>query len=200
MKNLFFRCCFCLVTISILLSITACVPSVYVVTGIENYTPVDSPYGTVKYFLPLPDEPYEFLKAYSYTRGDYDYYELSDSGTYETAVLYMEYDEEIYEEAKSYAFQNLKLIEESISEYKQYTFMQNQRCPLEEQRIFFGYCDEKRILIFVGTYMSGPHEYQCSTLAEYLETYFPFYNWEDGKIERPDEGKTDDMNARETMG
>ena len=48
--------------------------------------------------------------------------------------------------------------------------------------------------------MSGPHEYQCSTLAEYLETYFPFYNWEDGKIERPDEGKTDDMNARETMG
>lgn len=189
MKRLFFKFCLCLITVLLCISTVSCTPSIYTVTGIENYKRSDSSYGTVRYFLPHCDEPDTFLKKFSYIRGDYDYYDamdggLLDGGAYETAILYMEYTEEIYEEAKTYAFQNLQLVEGSAREYKQYTFMQNQGCDFEDQRAFFGHCDEKRILIFIGTYMGGSYEYQYSTLAEYLETYFPFYNWEEGKIER----------------
>ena len=191
MKSFFKKLCLLLLTISLLLSTTSCLltlytltplPTRYTVTGIDNYRRSNSPYETTVFFL--PDEPYEFLKAYPYVRGDYDYYELLDNSAYETVILYVEYAKDSYDEAKSYAIQNLCLVEESVCEYKQYTFMQNERCPSEKQRMFFGYCDEKRLLVFIGTYMDGQYDYQYSTLAEYLETYFSFYNWEEGKIER----------------
>ena len=165
-------------------SISSCkaLDYVYAVTGIENYHEADSPYGTTA--LLLPNKQSEFLELYPYISGDYDYYEISDWYAYETAILYVEYDEEIYADAKSHALKTLPLDEKSIKKYKKYEFLQRSKVNHDEQRMFFGYCDEKRILIFVGTYMSGSYEYEYSTLAEYLETYFSFYNWEEGKIER----------------
>ena len=169
----------------LILSVLFCFAScsyVYTNSGIENFSVYDSEYGLNRYLIPE-----DFLNLFEYSDGGYDYYEKVGAHGYVTTLLYMEYDELTYNNAKEYALSGLDLVEESEEQYKNYMFLKRNSTLAQEDscyRFYFAYSDEDRILLAVGTYMSGTYAYQTSNLSEYLETYFSFYNFDDGEIER----------------
>ena len=163
---------------------------VYTKRGIENFSIYDSEYELNDYLIPK-----DFLKLFNYSDGGYDYYESLDVyGGYVTTLLYMQYDEETYRNAKEYALNHLELVEESEELYEGYVFFKRDVAfydtkgnETNTERFYFAYSDEQRILFAVGTHMSGPYVYKSDLVTDYLETYFSFYNFEEGKIERETE-------------
>ena len=163
--------------------------TLYTNGGIENFSINDSSYGLNRFLIPDG-----FLNLFDYSDGGYDYYESIGSYAYVTSLLYMQYDEETYRDAKEYALTHLELLEESGELYKDYVFFKRDVVIFDTkengestERFYFAYSDEQRILFAVGAHMSGPYMYKSELLTDYLETYFSFYNFEEGKIERETE-------------
>ena len=181
--------------ILISLCLTSCV---YRIQGIENFTPGDSTLE-ITYSL-LPEG---FLSMFPYERGDYDYYEIwfdpdNNFYSFESYLIYMVYDEETYIQAKEYFWGNMPVDTDHPEKYKNYVFMENIDHVYDHKgaKIYLGYSDEDRILLAVGTHMEIP--YTHTTIGEYMETYFPFYNFEEGKIERGS-NRTEKPNISETV-
>ena len=127
----------------------------------------------------LPDN---FFDLYPYVSGDFYAYEYSDDSCYATLILYAKYDEQNYEEAKSYVLENRPVKEESKEEYCGFTFYMRDLRPEDPTRAYFGFCNETRTILSMVTYRPGG----CSTVsvAEHAETYFDFFNFETVTIER----------------
>ena len=159
-------------------------------SGIENFSTEGCSFGLNRYLIPE-----DFLNLFEYSDGGYDYYCCVGSYAYVTTLLYMEYDEETYPNAKEYALNHLDLIEESEEVYQGYVFFRSAAVAFpnlenDGSRFYFAYSNDQRILLAIGTMMDGPNGYKSELLTDYLETYFSFYNFEEGKIERETETKS----------
>ena len=175
-------------TVFIIFGLSSCT-EIYTKSGIENFSIYGCSYGLNRYLIPK-----DFLNLFEYSDGGYDYYYCVGAYGYVTTLLYMQYDEDIYHKAKEYALDHLEFVEESEELYKDYVFFKRdvvifgtEENEEKTERFYFAYSDEQRILLAVGTYMSGTHRYKSDLLTDYLETYFSFYNFEEGKIERETE-------------
>lgn len=170
--------CFLLLILLIFI-MSSCGDNLYVNSGIENFSIHDSEYGLNTFLFPL-----NFMDLYDYSDGGYDYYEKFG---YATSLVFMQYEESVYNEAKEYALQELELVEKSEETYKGYVFLKRNGVfddPKEEYRFYFAYSDEQRILLAVATYMDYSYPYKSTSLTDYLNTYFSFYNFENGRIEK----------------
>ena len=110
--------------------------------------------------------------------------------------MYVKYTDEVYDEAKEYALSNMELFQAPLGTYCEYTFFERNMdlyyTDIENDngiRVVFAYSDEQHILLFTGIYDStqSANSYNPLPLEEYVTTYFPFYNFEEGKIERETE-------------
>ena len=181
MKRLILSVCSLLLSLSILIWLPSCTYTV-TVDGIENFSREDSESSLTRFLIPD-----NFLDMFSYIEGDYAYYDdLSYSGAYETAILYMNYDKEVYDAAKEYALDNLEFMEDVEEFYNEFVFHQRliSSDSHKNKRCFFAYSDEQRILLAVGTHITLEEGYNYSSVEDFFDTYFPFYNFETGKIER----------------
>ena len=188
MKKIIFILVLCLLTIQF----TACSESVYYKSGIENFHVADSSVSLNDLVIPR-----DFLKTYPYIDGGYDYYEYEGwHCSYSSTFLYMKYDEATYLKAKEYILENLPLECDASQDYKGYTFFiqkTNDRVSNQNRyRFYFAHNDVDKTLLAMGTFVimtssDGQEKYENLTLNEYLNTYFSFYNFEEGKIERETE-------------
>lgn len=174
----------CMILIVSVVFLSSCGTHIlYHKTGIENFRTNHSEMDLTRYLI-LDD----FLEMFPYVDGDYDYCEKSVGGFgYETALLYMVYDENTYYEAKEYALKNLKVVENSEEEYEGYIFLIRDLDHTYEGslRIYFAYSDQDRILLAIGTVQTRVSDYKDNSLKEYIEINFPFYDFEEGKINHP---------------
>ncbi|MBE6553307.1 MAG: hypothetical protein E7666_03085 [Ruminococcaceae bacterium] len=178
-KSICFLAVFLLLNVCFLFS--SCTYTVFE-DGIENFSREDSETGLTRFLIPN-----DFLNLFPYLDGDYSYFdELSYSGAYETALIYMKYEEDAYESAKAYALENMRFIENTEEIYNGYVFQQRELPSdmQQETRCFFAYSDEQRILLAVGTHITVPEGYTYTSIETFLDTYFSFYNFEEGRIER----------------
>ena len=149
--------------------------------GIGEFSPHDSATELTQYLIPEG-----FLEMFPFIDGDYDYFDtLTIANAYETAIIYVKYEERIYEQAKAYALTHMEFADNSEVSYKGYCFQQRiWGYELEVRRCYFAYSDEMQILLAVGTNVRVPEDYQYTSIESYFDTYFPSYNFETGKIER----------------
>ncbi|MBE6632772.1 MAG: hypothetical protein E7620_00350 [Ruminococcaceae bacterium] len=179
---------FVILSMVISLFLTSC--TLYQAQGIENFHLGHSQCGLTQSLIPQ-----DFLTMFPYERGDYDYIDQHKKMTYsynryETALIYMVYDEETYVQAKEYFFEHMPEDEIHSETYKTFVFKKNISPDQHhnDMRIYFAYSDEHRVLLAVGTRVGEPYTY--ITLGEYMATYFPFFNFEEVKIERGEDTTT----------
>ena len=153
-------------------------------SGIENFDRNQSSVGLTRFFI-----PFDFLELFPYESGDYEYFDGTfDVERYECVLLYTVYDEEHYIEAKTHAMDNWATLE-SFEEYQGYCFFK--ATPnvfpdyLPHSAVFFAYSDDKNMLLFTATNLAIKQGgYKFSSISEYFDTYFEFFNFESGEIER----------------
>lgn len=150
--------------------------------GIENFHVSISTIGVTRCLFPS-----NFLELYPYTEGDFDYYDKSTlKYSYETALLYMIYDDTSYEQAKQYALEHSP-IESKAENFGSFVFFRQihkDAAGGDKLRFYIAYSDEKNMLLAVGTYMSGSNVYTYASVEEYMSTYFPFFDIECATIQR----------------
>ena len=150
--------------------------------GIENFHEAISEVSLTRLLFPS-----NFLELYPYTDGDFDYYDESTlKYSYETALLYMIYDDATYEQAKQYALEHSP-IESTAEKFGSFVFFRQTHKDAaggDKLRFYIAYSDEKNMLLAVGTYMSGSNVYTHTSAEEYMNTYFPFFNIESAIIQR----------------
>ena len=174
----------CLILLSAILMLSSCTLLLhealkYSNSGINNFKISDSSHFLTKYLIPEG-----FLEQYPYESGDYAFQEYGIHPVlWETAIIFMNYDEEGYSEAKAYAMQHMGSTEETKVQYNGYCLFER-KLDNQNMRVIWGYCDEQRIIVSFGTVESaGTKNYVRRDLIEHLKTYFPFYNFAEGRIE-----------------
>lgn len=166
------------------------------VDGIENFQVDHSNYELNVYLLPSDD----FVDRFAHINIDYHYraeYEtyLSIAGT-EKTFLVTEYEQEIYEQAKTFCLQNLQLSDVSTMEYNGYIFVENTKLAVQQNRFgkanafpkwfnIFAYNDSLRQLVFIGfyspDYSSEDAQNVCDNWGEFIEKHFSdIYDWGQG--------------------
>ena len=133
--------------------------------------------------------PESFMEKFEYLGGDFFYYGYDDfahweKGT-ERALLYLDYSEEVYCDAKACLSDEMNLDMEQDLVYGGFSFHVN----LEHNQFptfytMVGYNDEKHRLMFIGFYAkveSYPEvEYALTDFGVFLETFFgEYYNFND---------------------
>lgn len=87
------------------------------------------------------------------------YYKLIDNfpfGEYELVFAYFKYDDETYEKAKEFTFNNeRRALEKSYYENEKFVFYDISPDNYLFGNMFFAYNDESNTLIFLGSYLSG---------------------------------------------
>ena len=147
-------------------------------SGLENFHPANSEVGVCDCLIPS-----EMISSFQYLNGNY-YKEETASGFYrnicERALVYFEYDDTTYNDAKSYATENLILNENVFTEYNGYVFFINETYQHDTgyPRKFkvYGYNDEKNTLVFLGFYVSVELYEEVDELSAdwpaFLEKYY----------------------------
>ena len=169
---------FC-ISIFLILQFVSCSTSIYEIQGIDKFHPYDSMVGLTKSLIPN-----DFLSKYSYARGDYYYLDEEDvDGCYEKAILYMEYSEEVYPQAKQFFLEQMPIDINNSRVYKGYTFFENIALveSQEKSKVYIAYSDEKRILLSIATYSRENYE----SFESYMEKNFALFDFEEGKINHP---------------
>lgn len=181
------RVCFFVVLMLIITLIhTSCYQ--YELSGIEKFNENNSSYGISGRMLPSND----FLTLFEYIDGDYRYINDMGKTAKESELLYLTYNKDDYELAKSYAFEHIKCSETNIFTYKEYVFAENitnladnPESPFEFPYIFnmIGYNDNSQTLIFVGFSIFDPTEKDEQLLTfedmgAFLKEYFSFYDFD----------------------
>lgn len=159
------------------------------IEGIDNYGFADSSIITSKIFTED-----NFHQKYEYEDAYYRYYELNGQLPikelhYETAIIAIRYEEEIYIEAKSNITSSEYYSNDILFNYKDYSFALNTRQPNdyyfngEEQYIhtigLLGYSNEHNELVFLAFYYYTIDcvSYQFTDWASFIEENFNEYNW-----------------------
>ena len=167
-----------LMCVILLIQLSSCSDYIYYTkSGIENFNYNDSNAALTQSLMPQG-----FLELYDYVDGDYEYGELSTLWAREIAIVSVVYDADVYMQAKQYILEHMDVADESET-YSGYTFTKS-AAPNESIHIFVGYCDHARILVFLGTRMSGDYDYQYQSFDEYVSTYFSFFDFEKGEINK----------------
>ncbi len=189
-KGKTFICIMLLIFLCLLLG--ACKYEVYK-EGIENFNKNDSNMSINQGILPSDD----FVDLYEYTNAEYYYSDVNEHLFYianlEQSIVIMNYDEEVYEEAKAYCLDNMDLSEVNKFEYDDYMFVENvglakgmenfkdgvnTRFPYQFN--MFAYNDDESCLLFMGFYSSTDRHDENINLAEtdwgaFLDMYFSQY-------------------------
>lgn len=138
--------------------------SKYSVDGFENLNVNDSNYELNHYILPSDD----FADTYEYKNIDYTFRDEYLSIFYwtERSLIVIEYDEDVYTQAKEYCLDNMMLNESMTLEYNGYTFIENIKLAVGQERNsfphwfnMFAYNDDVNILVFMGFYGTN-YDYQ----------------------------------------
>ena len=154
--------------------------------GLESFSPNQSEFDLCHRLIPD-----QFIDKFDYIDGNY--YNAVDStfftvGYREKTLVYLQYAEQNYYDAKLYAIQDLILSEEPIEEYNGYTFFLNKSLLKEfdshhldgsnypHKFIMFAYNDEKMTLVFFGFYVSMELYNEVDAVADdwpaFLEKYY----------------------------
>ncbi len=133
--------------------------------GITNFKSNEGNYELNAYLLPAN----EFINQYDYENIDYYYREhyeaYWDFVGYEKSIIIIQYNEDIYEQAKEFCLREMTLSENYTLEHKGYVFRENVKLATEQDRYrddfvysfpkrfnMFAYNDDLKCLIFMGFY------------------------------------------------
>lgn len=186
-------CCalflFCNSLISFFLTFKTAGPDFYTFEGLSNYEQYSS-MGTLD-FLPNQEKIWE---KYECIEGDFYYYEdsfVKASGK-EIGILYVVFDESVYEEVKQFSLQHIEISEDKSYSYNGYRFFvdtktYNYHTSAAKQLEFLqmtAFNDEKDVILFLGFYIWGNSDgmQTLQKLTEgdirpFLEEYFPMYDF-----------------------
>ena len=147
-------------------------------SGLENFHPANSDHGLCNGLMPD-----DFIDSFEYLDGNY-YKEYNSSGLFrnvcERSLVYFEYDDTVYNDAKSYVTENLILGETTFATHGGYSFFINKTREYDTgyPRNFnmYGYNDEKNTLVFLGFYVSVELYEEVDELSAdwpaFLEKYY----------------------------
>ena len=162
--------------------------------GISNYHIANSESSLSLRLLPSDD----FLEKFDYVDGDYYYIsrETIISLGDEQEIMYLVYEEDIYDDAKDFVFQRLLLSKEHRYSYNGYEFIENigqlegrdpnvvnDRFPYWFNMVAFN--DEKQTIVFLGFNM--PEKLLTAEIEQlltfedmgaFLKKYFSFYDFD----------------------
>lgn len=141
---------------SLFLTLCSCGHNV-IIKGIENFSPGDSEFSLCSTLMPN----HNFINQYEYIEADYYYSDYCKDSCVgfgeEHVIIYFEYDEEIYNEAKDYCLSKFPLSEKNRVEYNGYVFIENVWLKEENDEPFdlerfqmFIYNDGLNRLVFMG--------------------------------------------------
>ena len=165
----------------------------YETAGLEKFAPELSEDGLTGHLIPD-----DLLEVYPYVDGDFYYYldevllSVDKSQCEEKCLLWLEYSDEIYLEAKEYILLEMDLDLEQELSYSGYTFYINYGmkhvghypCSFPGYYNAAGFSDANHRLIFIGfhaTLDDHPEiDYGLTDFGLYLETFFgEYYNFND---------------------
>ena len=182
MKKRFLYVVSMILCLSVLFAFSSCEYWEVELNGIDEYHYANSESGLTAFLLPNHDG---FLKLFPYIEGDYQYYDhMNSQGCFEYALIYLKYNANEYEKAKTYFLENILLAEGSEEFYKGYVFQKRITKLSLNHTHLGGYSDELHTIIVVATRITGEYVREFSSFSDYMDAYFSFYNWEEGKIER----------------
>lgn len=171
--------CILILVCVIILSFCACEKIAF--DGVENFSTAHSGLSINSSLLPSDD----FFDRFEYVDADYKY--RAEFKTYvsptgiERSIVYVEYEPEIYEQAKEFCFQEM-MLRDNIQEYNGYTFIQNMGYEFPKHFNMFAYNDSNCRLVFIGLYTIEYSEEDAQEVSEnwgdFVEQYFgDLYDW-----------------------
>lgn len=189
----FFICTAFLFAISF--SFVGCSEKIYE-EGLENFSTAQSSNSYCKYVLPTET----FLEDYAYIDGDWYYYWSDDFlfiNERDCGLMWLQYDEVIYESVKEVAFSAFSLSDEKIISINGYDFYQNlsynqkkgygNRFP---EDCFVAFNEWKKIFVSFFLYVQDDEEELLNSIittdidnlteeewSAYLTEFFPFYDF-----------------------
>lgn len=181
--------------ILLVLLFTLCSCETYAYDGIEKIESLknQTEYELNFYLLPSDD----FLERFKYVDADYKYraeYKTHISpGGIDRSFLFVEYEPEMYVQAKDFCLQKMMLSDTNILEYNGYTFIENYELEAKEHPDYkmhyfphwfnmFAYNDANHRLVFIGLYTvehnADDHQEVCDNWGNFVEYYFgDIYDW-----------------------
>ena len=183
-----------IISLLVLVLFLFCLASCNVVEyyGIENYSEYNSEYSLSRNLLPSSD----YLQKFNYVAGDYEYIDTGLTKR-EHEIMYLVYEDNIYNNAKTFVFENMVLSKTNHFLYNQYEFyenigrkefhydheMINEEFPYRFNMI--GFNDEKNTIIFMSLRISqddiSDKDKQILTFEDmnaFLKEYFSFYDFD----------------------
>ena len=174
------------------LILSGCKYEVYI-EGIENFSVNDSTVSTNSCILPSDD----FIEKFDYTNGEYFYSDVNEHWLLpaysEQSIVILNYEKDVYEQAKEYCLDTMELSEKNQFDYNGYVFIENIGLAKAWDRLedglntrypnhfnMFAHNDDTNCLVFMGFYSSPDKKDGNIHLAEsdwgaFLETYFYQY-------------------------
>lgn len=162
----------------------------YSVEGYKNFSIHHSDYELNHYILPSDD----FVETFQHTKIDY-YYREEYSSIVDFAsrtFVVINYEKDVYEQAKEYCLENMQLSESVYIEYNGYTFIENIELAVKQERYgeisfprwfnMFVYNDDLNTLIFIGFYGTEYSNEDAQDIQNnwgaFLEKHFSdLYDW-----------------------
>ena len=164
--------------------------------GLKEYNPNNSSVSLSKKLLPNE----QFVDLFEYENGDYFYFdsglELFPEHALERELLYLQYSEQAYINAKEYTINNIDISKKNHFSYNGYEFFENieyanyneivdndgENKYFPQEFNMYAYNDEKRTLVFLGFYVYKPSTKDTELLkfdniGDFLKEYFSFYNF-----------------------
>ena len=150
----------------------------YEISGLENYNPHNSEYGTSDGIITD-----DFINKFDYISGNYHYVEADNFSLFrpvlDRSIIYLSYDSAVYADAKQYAMNNMSLSDDIVEECNGYVFYDNY---VDEDFSFprnfkrFAYNDTHNTLIFIG-FFTG-EDFDLTDWEEFLEKHYgDWYNF-----------------------
>lgn len=176
-----------LILISTFVFVTGCSEGIDYTKGVDviNFSFAESSIGTTSHLIPQ-----DLLTKFEY--GDNKYFRYTNDGAFyfgdiDKTLMYLEYTDNVYEEAKDYILTEMNLDFSKEKSYNGYVFHFNEDFP---HRTYFphgylmaGYNDEKNRLVFLGLTSSEKKypEFECgkTDFGKYLKiVYGEFYDFD----------------------
>ena len=126
--------------------------------SLDSFSPMCSDFGIAANIIPE-----NFIENFKYTDGYWCHFIFGKTffslfSQSERVLLFFEYDDETYFQAKEYVFENLKLSYSPVEKYNNFVFYDNytdgESYCFPYSFVRFAYNDSKNTLIFIGCYMS----------------------------------------------
>ena len=151
--------------------------------GIENFNPAISSFGVCDHLIPKG-----FIEAYSYLDVDFLYSASGNNIMDDVAVMCFRYEDEIYEQAKQYYFENMPVDEDEHTTYHSFHFHKiiQKQDEVESANFpysfsMFAFSDSERVLVMFS-HARYPIHVSPDNWPAFLAKYFPMIDWKTGWI------------------